>query len=1153
MSATGNESLRALGEARPPALDLLRVLAFLAPEPLPGHAVADHADRLPEPLAAAIGDPDRRADTVAALIDASLLKVAGDDWLYDAEVGALVREALSEEELEQWCEVALAVMAAAFSDDCDDHRQWSAAEALLAHVIAVTRHAAELGLASTDAARLLVLAADHLDSRGPGTETRDVAERAVAMAKLSGDEILLGDAHAALGRALSSLGDFRATQRELERAIEIRETADPGSVEGARSRVSLAFALIELGRLDRARNELETALDALDGSDDERATSAETEARKTLGWTFFKQGDPASARRLYERALVLARECHGEEHEAVASVLSGLGVVLDELGERHAAINAHEEAVAIAATALGGDHPEVGIFRSNLSDALLHVGRDDDAREQLELALEIARATLPKDHPGLRIRHRKLAAVAHRAGDLETARRHAERALAIAESGPGFDDSDVIADTFVLAELLVAEGDVDALELYATGLAKTRRALGANHPDTAVQTMIAGRAAHTLGDFHGARERLADALAIFERIDRDDGVHATLCRLTLGRLAEKLGEKLAGTLEAVGQHEHAAAARAAAGESYSALLAAGTEVDDPDSLMMYAKACLERKELRLAERMLTAAGEALAEGAARHEFATGWRALGRFHRDAGSFDAADRAYRAGLSLLDDGEHRHRGVLLHDLGDTLFAAGDAHQAIDLFQQAVEHKRLLGPPASPRDLAASLISRGLLQLATGGREGALEAGVESVQLLRDAEEAPRPMLARALLLAGRAHLAADAPQAAIPEFKEAVELLDTDEDGTLELAAATGLLAAAELATGADRQARSTLDAGLDTRVVGAALAIGDACRESGAFDFAKQALERAEALVVGVAASADGDATVRQVGAAWRKLGRDCAQTDDLAAARHAFRRALPLVAADAQAHGVVLHDLGAIARTEGQLREAAELFRRALARKREADAAPDPRDLGATLHALGRILEQLGELDDALACYEERLALLQSLEKRDTFAECVVLNDLGDVRRAQDRPADAAELYERVLASMDDLPDGPAPEELAVTLLALGATELELGRTEPGRDHAKRALAVVRDLPPDDPGGLLLPPALALAADAELKSGGPRRALELLTEADALMHEHKPDADPDENASVVKELLARAYDALGRDAEAVTAREQAAALTGTRP
>lgn len=69
-----NLSLERIRDEDPAALQLLDVIAYLAPESIPVDLFTRHPDRLPEPLSAAAADQFTFAKTVATLVDYSLVK-----------------------------------------------------------------------------------------------------------------------------------------------------------------------------------------------------------------------------------------------------------------------------------------------------------------------------------------------------------------------------------------------------------------------------------------------------------------------------------------------------------------------------------------------------------------------------------------------------------------------------------------------------------------------------------------------------------------------------------------------------------------------------------------------------------------------------------------------------------------------------------------------------------------------------------------------------------------------------------------------------------------------------------------------------------------------------------------------------------------------
>jgi hypothetical protein len=145
-------------------------------------------------------------------------------------------------------------------------------------------------------------------------------------------------------------------------------------------------------------------------------------------------GQPAAARPLLERALAIDEATHGPDHPTVAICLSNLATVHQDLGQPAAARPLLERALAIAEATHGPDHPTVAIRLSNLATVHHDLGQPAAARPLLERAVAIAEATHGPGHPTVATFLSNLATVHQALGQPATARPLTERALAIAEA-----------------------------------------------------------------------------------------------------------------------------------------------------------------------------------------------------------------------------------------------------------------------------------------------------------------------------------------------------------------------------------------------------------------------------------------------------------------------------------------------------------------------------------------------------------------------------------------------------------------------------------------------------------------------------------------------------------------------------------------------
>jgi tetratricopeptide (TPR) repeat protein len=111
-----------------------------------------------------------------------------------------------------------------------------------------------------------------------------------------------------------------------------------------------------------------------------------------LGYVHYNQGEYDKAEAAYREALAIARKVRGDEHEDVATQLSGLGLTLWQKDELAKAEEALKEALAIDRKAYGTNaHPYVGAAINNLALVLKNRGKPQDAEPLFLEALEMTR------------------------------------------------------------------------------------------------------------------------------------------------------------------------------------------------------------------------------------------------------------------------------------------------------------------------------------------------------------------------------------------------------------------------------------------------------------------------------------------------------------------------------------------------------------------------------------------------------------------------------------------------------------------------------------------------------------------------------------------------------------------------------------------
>jgi hypothetical protein len=358
---------RLAGEA--PAAGLVRLLAFLAPEPVPlalllaGDAAAD---RLSPELAAAVGgllgDEVAAGDAIAALRRYSLVTPAGDGLvLVHRLVQAITRAQLSAEEAARWEQAAAALVEAAVPADPDLPAAWPVCAVLLPHARAVLdptssgieQIAEYLGWsgnypAARDLCQLIVDAHTGSDAYGP--------EHIGTLAARNQLAIWTGMA----GDATGARDQFAALLPVRERVLG----ADHRDTLGTRH--NLARWTGEAGDAAGARDQFAALLPAY-----ERVLGAEhpdtLATRANLAYYTGVVGDAAGARDQFAALLPVRERVLGAEHPDTLSNRHNLAAWAGEVGDAAGARDQFAALLPVRERVLGAEHPDTLTTRDNLA------------------------------------------------------------------------------------------------------------------------------------------------------------------------------------------------------------------------------------------------------------------------------------------------------------------------------------------------------------------------------------------------------------------------------------------------------------------------------------------------------------------------------------------------------------------------------------------------------------------------------------------------------------------------------------------------------------------------------------------------------------------------------------------------------------------
>jgi TIR domain/Tetratricopeptide repeat/NB-ARC domain len=453
-----------LTEVDPAALALVRIGAFLAPEPIPADLLTHRistadCDQPPElkALTATVISPVAAHRSLGRVGSYGLARIADRGLQLHRLTQAILRDQLPAEHTVAYRSYSQALLVAADPGDGQDPVNWPRWAQLLPHLLATDPASSP----SPNLRDLACRAAMYLWHRGENHPSRDLAEHLYRQWRehLGPDDRHALEAAGILARALSDLGSCRQARQlgedTLTRCRRVLGNDHPVTLKVAHH---FASCLDDLGAFELARQ-----------------LNADTLTRR-------------------RRAL-------GDEHELVQQVAHNLGRNLRELGEVETARQLHENILAYRRT-LGEDYPTTINTADELGLDLRALGQIEEARQLHEDCLTRARRVLGEDHAWTIGFANDLAGDLNALGEHEAARQLSEDTLARARRVLGNESHFTIDAANELATALLALGQLKAArQLSEDTLTRAQRTFGDHHPRTR-------KAAHNLA---AARQLVKEA------------------------------------------------------------------------------------------------------------------------------------------------------------------------------------------------------------------------------------------------------------------------------------------------------------------------------------------------------------------------------------------------------------------------------------------------------------------------------------------------------------------------------------------------------------------------------------------------------------------------------------------------------------------
>jgi tetratricopeptide (TPR) repeat protein len=491
----------------PLAGDILRILAWYGPEPLPRRVL----DVLP-------GSPYVQ-HAIGRLAAYHLIIVDSNTLTVHRLVQAVSRAPdhndphRGETDIQTARNRATALLHQ--STEKKENPAWSVWRQLIPHVLALIGNA-DVQTDTATTAHLLVHAATYLRTQGRLSSAIETYQRAfgACVRVLGMDHGMtlsarrgLAEANREAGHVKQAIALLREDLADSERflGLDHRYTLD--------SRGLLAYAYSSAGDLDQAIPLFEESLRETErvlGMDAPETVAS----RHNLGYAYETAGDLKRAIPLYEQALAESLRVRGNA-QGTLTVRCNLTSALREAGKLGQALVIVQGLDTDAAQALGKDHPTVLKARYEIAACEVAAGRFDTARQIYETLVADDSRVLGKDHPHTLSARGSLAMTYAWTSDFQQAAQLLESCVLDSRRILGDDHPDTINESANLAIVYHRMGRVsEAIVLLEKTVADCDRALSRNHPSALASRRI-------LGDMHRLAGETDQAIAILKNtLDR---------------------------------------------------------------------------------------------------------------------------------------------------------------------------------------------------------------------------------------------------------------------------------------------------------------------------------------------------------------------------------------------------------------------------------------------------------------------------------------------------------------------------------------------------------------------------------------------------------------------------------------------------------
>jgi tetratricopeptide (TPR) repeat protein len=496
----------------PTALDLLTMVAWCGPEPVPLTLLTEHPDALPDQSQPIATDPLVLARCTAILHRRGMATVSPHGIQLHRIPAALLRARSHGPDGTPaivWPATVVGLLEKAAPGDLrTDLGGWPRWRRLLPHVLAAAARDGALAAVPAAATRLLDRAASYLLGGGEVKAALAPYERAydVRRDRFGDDHPDTLTSASQLANDLFGLGNFRLARQLQEETLSRRRRISgddhPDTLFAANLHCLVLWSLGDYRQARQLQNDTLTRSRRILGAD-HPDTLAMASLHGVLVWSL---GDYRQAWQLLNANLTRSREVLGGDHWATLLSAINLGVVVWSLGDYQQARQLQDDTFARLRRVLGEDHILTLRSASLLGLTLGSLGNYEQARRLHSDAFTRSRRVHGEDHPytleiagvlGL-----NLAAL----GEYQQAQHLLNDTFTRSRRVLGEDHPHTLRSASLLALTLGSLGEhQQAGTLDEDTLTRRQRVLGDDHPDTLNSAYNLVDDLHALGQNQQAR------------------------------------------------------------------------------------------------------------------------------------------------------------------------------------------------------------------------------------------------------------------------------------------------------------------------------------------------------------------------------------------------------------------------------------------------------------------------------------------------------------------------------------------------------------------------------------------------------------------------------------------------------------------------